>query len=71
MPEHLPREIVTHVLSRDCCPDCGDQLRQFGEDISEQLEPAHNRFLPENVAASSLNLLCIVHRRYLLFSLPL
>ena len=26
MPEH------------ECCPDCGGQLRQFGEDVSEQLE---------------------------------
>jgi transposase len=38
LPEHLPREVVTHGVSRDCCPDCGGQLRQFGEDVSEQLE---------------------------------
>src|ERR1039458_477897 len=31
-------EVVTHGVSRDCCPDCGGQLRQFGEDVSEQLE---------------------------------
>ncbi len=43
LPEHLPREIVTHAPGRDCCPDCGGQLRQFGEDISEQLE-----YVPEN-----------------------
>jgi transposase len=24
--------------AHDCCPDCGSQLRQFGEDVSEQLE---------------------------------
>jgi DNA repair exonuclease SbcCD ATPase subunit len=38
LPEHLPREVVTHLLHGDCCPDCGGQLRQFGEDVSEQLE---------------------------------
>jgi transposase len=38
LPEHLPREVVTHLSHTDCCPDCGAHLRQFGEDISEQLE---------------------------------
>jgi hypothetical protein len=38
LPEHLTRDVVTHVPERDCCPDCGGQLRQFGEDVSEQLE---------------------------------
>jgi transposase len=38
LPEHLSREVVTHTPSGDCCADCGGQLRQFGEDISEQLE---------------------------------
>jgi len=38
LPEHLPREVVTHLFHTDCCPDCGGHLRQFGEDISEQLE---------------------------------
>jgi len=38
LPGHLDREVVTHVPGRDCCPDCGSQLRKFGEDISEQLE---------------------------------
>jgi DNA repair exonuclease SbcCD ATPase subunit len=42
LPEHLPREVVTHAPNRDGCPDCGGQLRQFGEDISEQLE-----YIPE------------------------
>ena len=31
------------LLHGDCCPDCGGQLRQFGEDISEQLE-----YIPES-----------------------
>lgn len=38
LPEHLPREVVTHAFQGHCCPDCGSQLRQFGEDVSEQLE---------------------------------
>jgi transposase len=43
LPEHLPREVVAHALSCDCCPDCGGQLRKFGEDVSEQLE-----YIPES-----------------------
>lgn len=38
LPEHLEREVVRHAPDRDCCPDCGSQLRHFGDDISEQLE---------------------------------
>ena len=38
LPEHLPREVVTHNPEQSCCPDCGGALKQFGEDISEQLE---------------------------------
>jgi transposase len=38
LPEHLEREVVTHVPGRDCCPDCGGELRHFGDDVSEQLE---------------------------------
>jgi transposase len=38
LPEDLPREVVTHLPDHTCCPDCGGALRQFGEDVSEQLE---------------------------------
>jgi len=38
LPEHLPREVVTHYPEQSCCPDCGGALKQFGEDVSEQLE---------------------------------
>ena len=38
LPEELPREVITHMPAHDCCPDCGGHLRQFGEDVSEQLE---------------------------------
>jgi transposase len=43
LPEHLSREVITHAPSGDCCPDCGGRLRQFGEDVSEQLE-----YIPES-----------------------
>ena len=38
LPEDLPREVIMHMPEHDCCPYCGDQLRHFGEDVSEQLE---------------------------------
>jgi transposase len=38
LPEDLPREVITHLPEHNCCPDCGGALRQFGEDVSEQLE---------------------------------
>jgi transposase len=38
LPEDLPREVITHLPAHSSCPDCGGTLRQFGEDVSEQLE---------------------------------
>src|SRR5476651_300174 len=38
LPEDLPREVIVHMPEHDCCPGCGSRLRQFGEDVSEQLE---------------------------------
>jgi len=38
LPEDLPREVINHLPAHNCCPDCGGPLRQFGEDVSEQLE---------------------------------
>jgi transposase len=38
LPEHLPREIETHLPEKTCCPDCGGKLRKFGEDVTEMLE---------------------------------
>jgi transposase len=38
LPEDLPREVITHLPCHTCCPGCGGALRQFGEDVSEQLE---------------------------------
>src|ERR1035438_2621706 len=43
LPEHLPREVVTHLPQGDRCPDCGGHLRRFGEDVGEQLE-----YIPES-----------------------
>jgi transposase len=43
LPAHLPREVVTHLPDQDCCPDCGGQLRNFGEDVAEILE-----YIPAN-----------------------
>ena len=38
LPEHLPREIHTHMPEHDACPDCGGKLRELGEDTAEMLE---------------------------------
>jgi transposase len=43
LPAHLPREVVTHHPDQNCCPDCGGQLRNFGEDVAEILE-----YIPAN-----------------------
>ena len=43
LPAHLPREVVTHHPEQDCCPDCGEALRNFGEDVAEILE-----YIPAN-----------------------
>lgn len=37
-PEHLPREVVTHLPSLCNCPHCGSGLRRLGEDVSEVLD---------------------------------
>lgn len=38
LPEHLPREVHTHLPDHDACPDCGGKLRELGEDAAEILE---------------------------------
>jgi transposase len=43
LPEHLPREDVTHPVP--CvCPACGGALRRIGEDITETLDYVPGRF---------------------------
>jgi transposase len=44
LPEHLPREIETHVPQHAGCPACGGRLSKLGEDISEVLEYVPARF---------------------------
>jgi transposase len=38
LPEHLPREVHTHLPAEDVCPACGGALHKLGEDVSEILE---------------------------------
>jgi len=38
LPEHLPREVHTHLPDHEACPDCGGRLRELGEDAAEMLE---------------------------------
>jgi transposase len=44
LPEHLPREVKTHVPNQETCTECGGRLRKLGEDISEILEYVPARF---------------------------
>jgi transposase len=44
LPEHLPREVRNYVPSQSDCPDCGRQMKHLGEDVSEMLEYAPERF---------------------------
>jgi transposase len=38
LPEHLPRQVETHLPAEESCPECGGALKKLGEDISEMLE---------------------------------
>jgi len=38
LPEHLPREVHTHMPDHDACPGCGGKLRELGDDVAEILE---------------------------------
>jgi transposase len=38
LPEHLPREVHTHMPEQDACPDCGGRMRELGVDAAEMLE---------------------------------
>ena len=38
LPEHLSREVHTHMPGHEACPDCGGRLRGLGEDVAEMLE---------------------------------
>ncbi len=43
LPEHLPRETVTHEPATSC-PDCGGAMQRIGEDVAEMLEYVPARF---------------------------
>jgi transposase len=43
LPEHLPRERVVHAPACTC-PDCGQEMRPIGEDVSEVLDYVPARF---------------------------
>jgi transposase len=38
LPEHLPREVHTHLPDHAACPGCGGRLRELGQDVAEMLE---------------------------------
>jgi len=44
LPEHLPREIHTHLPSQQDCPDCGSKMRELGADTAEMLEYVRSCF---------------------------
>src|SRR6202451_3939334 len=44
LPEHLPREVETHIPQHTSCPACGGELSRLGEDVSEVLEYVPARF---------------------------
>src|SRR5579863_4562674 len=44
LPEHLPREVRKYPPKQIACPDCGGELKQLGEDVSEMLEYVPARF---------------------------
>ena len=46
LPDHLPREIHTHMPAHEACPDCGGRLREPGEDVAEMLEYVRSSFKP-------------------------
>lgn len=44
LPEHLPREVHTHLTRHEACPDCGGRLRELGQDVAEMLEYVRSSF---------------------------
>src|SRR5579864_3096250 len=63
LPEHLPREVAAHAPNCDCCPDCGGQLRHFGDDVSEQLEYVPESFKVISPCAAEVRLHGLRSRR--------
>jgi transposase len=44
LPDHLPREIHTHMPGQQDCPDCGSKMRELGADTAEMLEYVRSCF---------------------------
>ena len=44
LPEHLSRQTQRQEPKESACPDCGGELRQLGEDVSEILRDAAKLF---------------------------
>src|SRR5882762_3664723 len=44
LPAHLPREVRIYLPKQEACPDCGGELKDLGEDVSEMLEIEPVRF---------------------------
>jgi len=58
LPAELPREIETIAPAQEKCPDCGGQLRPFGEDVSEVLEYVPARFKVIRTVRPKLSCAC-------------
>jgi transposase len=43
LPAHLAREVRTYTPQQKDCPDCGQEMKHLGEDVSEMLE-----YVPEH-----------------------
>ena len=44
LPEHLPRQIETHLPQYTVCPECGGELCKLSEDVSEMVEYVPDSF---------------------------
>jgi len=44
LPEHLPREIHTHMPDHEACPDCGNIRRVLGVAVAEMIERVRASF---------------------------
>lgn len=45
LPEHLPRKTKRHEPKQKACPDCGGEMQNAGEDVSEMLEYIPAQFI--------------------------
>ena len=69
LPDHLPREVHTHLPSEESCSECGGTLKKLGEDISEMLEYLPASFKPGSPRTACRDLR--VHGRRFVLSVEL